>query len=66
VTPLFLTRRVALGLKTWEEARARGYEGTVAKDPESQYVPGRTLRWIKVKQKDYRVKERGFNGPERT
>jgi ATP-dependent DNA ligase len=53
-------------LKTWEEARARGYEGVVAKDPESQDVPGRTLRWIKVKQKDYRVKERGFNGPERT
>jgi bifunctional non-homologous end joining protein LigD len=39
------------GLKAWEEARTRGYEGIVAKDPESKYVPGRTLRWIKVKQK---------------
>jgi len=39
---------------------ARGYEGIVAKDPESRYVPGRTLKWLKVKQKDYRKKERGF------
>jgi ATP-dependent DNA ligase len=37
-----------------------GYEGIVAKDPESKYVPGRTLRWIKVKQKDYRKEARGF------
>jgi ATP-dependent DNA ligase len=38
----------------------RGYEGIVAKDPESPYVPGRTLRWLKVKQKEYRKGERGF------
>ena len=24
----------------------------MAKDPESPYVPGRTLTWLKVKQKD--------------
>jgi bifunctional non-homologous end joining protein LigD len=48
------------GLKAWEEALARGLEGIVAKDPESKYVPGRTLRWIKVKQKDYRKEARGF------
>lgn len=36
----------------------------VAKDPESPYVAGRTLKWLKVKQKEYRVKERGFYDPE--
>jgi len=39
---------------------ARGYEGIVGKDPESRYVPGRTLKWLKVKQKDYRKEARGF------
>ena len=48
------------GLKAWEEAVARGYEGLVARDPESRYVPGRTLKWLKVKQKDYRKEARGF------
>jgi ATP-dependent DNA ligase len=32
----------------------------VAKDPESRYIPGRSLSWLKVKQKDYRKEERGF------
>ena len=27
-----------------------GYEGLVAKDPQSPYVGGRTLKWLKVKQ----------------
>jgi len=62
----FPARRLANdGFKAWQEAMARGYEGIVAKDPESRYVPGRTLHWLKVKQKDYRVKERGFYDPER-
>ena len=47
------------GLKAWQEVRERGYEGMVAKDPASPYVGGRTLKWIKVKQRDYRVEERG-------
>jgi ATP-dependent DNA ligase len=47
------------GLK-WAQALHRGYEGIVAKDPQSPYVPGRTLRWLKVKQKDYRKEARGF------
>lgn len=34
-------------------------EGIVAKDRESRYVPGRTLKWFKVKQKDYRKEARG-------
>ena len=48
------------GLMAWSEALQRGYEGIVAKDPESRDVPGRTLKWLKVKQKDYRKEERGF------
>jgi len=48
------------GLKAWNEALERGLEGIVAKDPESHYVPGRTLSWLKVKQKDYRKEARGF------
>ena len=48
------------GLKAWTQAVHRGYEGMVGKDPESPYVPGRTLKWLKVKVKDYRKEERGF------
>jgi bifunctional non-homologous end joining protein LigD len=60
---IFPARRLADdGLKAWQEAIARGYEGIVAKDPESRYVPGRTLKWLKVKQKDY---QRGFYDPGR-
>jgi hypothetical protein len=57
--------RATKDLKAWQEAMARGYEGIVAKDPESRYVPGRTLKWLKIKQKDYRVEERGFYDPGR-
>ena len=46
------------GLLAWQEVLRAGYEGMVAQDPESPYVPGRTLKWLKVKQPDYRV-ERG-------
>ena len=58
---IFPVRRLSRnGLRAWEEAVTRGFEGMVAKDPESRYVPGRTLKWLKVKQKDYRKEERGF------
>jgi bifunctional non-homologous end joining protein LigD len=49
------------GLAAWTEVLHRGWEGMVAKDSEALYVAGRTLKWIKVKQKDYRVEERGWN-----
>jgi bifunctional non-homologous end joining protein LigD len=52
------------GLKAWQEVLERGYEGLVAKDPESPYVEGRTLAWRKVKQPKYREEERGFYKPE--
>jgi ATP-dependent DNA ligase len=35
----------------------------VAKDPDSPYVPGRTLEWLKIKVPEYRVVERGFYKP---
>jgi ATP-dependent DNA ligase len=49
------------GLEGWQEVLERGYEGLVMKDPESAYVAGRSLKWIKVKQRDYRVGERGWD-----
>jgi len=48
------------GLKAWLEVLEHGYEGLVAKDPTAPYVGGRTSRWLKVKQRDYRVGERGW------
>lgn len=48
------------GLEAWEQVIAQGYEGLVAKDPASKYVAGRTLQWLKVKQPQYRVGERGW------
>ena len=55
------TRRLSPnGLAAWTEVLHCGYEGMVAKDPESPYVAGRTLKWLKVKVRNYRVKERGW------
>ena len=42
----------------WRVVASRGF---VAKDPTAPYVSGRTRRWLKVKQRDYRVEERGFH-----
>jgi len=57
------------GLKAWQQVLEHGYEGLVAKDPASPYVGGRTLKWLKVKQADYRIAERGWStdseGPRR-
>jgi len=49
------------GFAAWAEVLHRGYEGMVAKDPEAPYVGGRSLKWLKVKQRDYRVEERGWD-----
>ena len=48
------------GLKAWQQVVEHGYEGLVAKDPASSYIGGRSLKWLKVKQRDYRVGERGW------
>jgi len=51
--PVLLARRLAAdGLEAWEEVKAHGWEGLVAKDSASLYEPGvRTRSWIKVKHK---------------
>jgi bifunctional non-homologous end joining protein LigD len=51
------------GLKAWQEVLEHGYEGMVAKDPESRYVGGRSLKWLKVTLPQYREVERGFYKP---
>jgi ATP-dependent DNA ligase len=38
----------------------RGYEGHVAKEEASVYEGGATRRWVKVKHKDWTVKEDGW------
>ena len=48
------------GLKAWQQVIEHGYEGLVAKDPQSPYVGGRTLKWLKVKVPQYREVERGW------
>jgi bifunctional non-homologous end joining protein LigD len=48
------------GFAAWAEVLHRGWEDYVGKDPESPYVAGRTLKWLKVKQREYRRLERGF------
>jgi bifunctional non-homologous end joining protein LigD len=52
------------GLKAWSEVEQRGYEGYVAKDESSPYTAGQTLSWLKVKQAEYRVIERGWYNTE--
>jgi bifunctional non-homologous end joining protein LigD len=47
------------GLTAWEEVIRAGWEGLVAKDPQAPYVGGRTLKWLKVKHREYRVEGRG-------
>lgn len=51
--PLLVARRLAPdGLEAWEEVKEHGWEGLIAKDPDSIYEPGaRTRSWIKVKYK---------------
>ena len=47
---LFASHRLnSSGLQAFQEAKASGYEGVVAKDLESPYIEGRTRRWLKFK-----------------
>lgn len=64
---LLPVRRLAdEGLRAWAQVFEHGWEGLVAKDPESPHLGGRSLRWLKVKQRDYRVVERGWHDAERS
>jgi len=41
----------AEGTRFFKEATSRGFEGVIAKEAQSQYVPGlRTENWVKIKQ----------------
>ena len=61
-TLIFSARRLAAnGLEAWAQVVERGYEGLVGKDDASPYRGGRTLSWLKVRQRDYRVEERGWS-----
>ena len=56
------TRRLpANGLEAGDEVLRGNYEGMVARDPASAYTPGRTLSWLKVKQRGYRQEAGGFH-----
>ncbi len=47
---LLLSRRLAdHGLKAFQIAKRRGYEGLVAKDSAAAYTSGRSRNWLKVK-----------------
>jgi bifunctional non-homologous end joining protein LigD len=47
---LFASRRLpGTGLKAFELATKKGWEGLVAKNPEAPYVEGRSTQWLKVK-----------------
>jgi bifunctional non-homologous end joining protein LigD len=49
-TRLFASRRLAdNGLKAFEAARKKGFEGMVAKNPAAPYREGRSTEWLKVK-----------------
>jgi bifunctional non-homologous end joining protein LigD len=53
------------GLVAFKEAKARGYEGIVAKDESSPYIEGRTRKWMKFKvhQEDEFIIA-GYTAPE--
>ena len=53
-TLFFSARLAANGLKAYEIAKRKGFEGVVAKDESSPYVEGRSMKWLKfkVKQED--------------
>jgi len=49
---LFSSRRLeSNGLKTYETAKRKGWEGVVGKDSSAPYVEGRSTKWLKVKIK---------------
>jgi ATP-dependent DNA ligase len=55
---VFAVRRLAAdGAEAWKHVVERGCEGYVAKDEASAYEGGPTRRWLKVKQKDWTVRD---------
>jgi len=65
---LFASRRLAAnGLKAYAQAKRKGYEGLIGKDPASPYVEARTTRWLKVKViEEEELVIGGYTAPEGT
>ncbi len=58
------TRLDADGIKAFEIAKKKGYEGLIAKDLSSKYVSGRSPAWLKVKvRKEDEFVIGGFTAP---
>ena len=56
---IFPVRLAPDGLEAaWQQVVERGYDGYVAKDEASVYEGGPTRRWLKVKQRTGRSRER--------
>jgi ATP-dependent DNA ligase len=49
------------GLKAWRQVVEHGWEGLVAKDLHAPSTSGRSLKWLKLKQRDHRMRERGWD-----
>jgi bifunctional non-homologous end joining protein LigD len=62
---LILSARLnANGINAFEIAKKRGFEGLIAKDLASKYVPGRSASWLKVKvRKEDEFVIGGFTAP---
>lgn len=58
------TRLDADGIKAFEIAKTKGFEGLIAKDLSSKYVSGRSPAWLKVKvRKEDEFVIGGFTAP---
>jgi hypothetical protein len=59
VKQFFVGQRVCDEHEGHDHAGGLGVEGHGG-DPAAPYVGGRSLKWLKVKVRNYRVKERGW------
>lgn len=66
VKGLMLSRRLAEnGLKAFQTAKKKGYEGLVAKDLSSPYIEARSSKWLKVKvHQEEEMVIGGYTAPE--
>jgi len=65
---VFLSRQLSEdGIRAYDEAKRKGYEGLVAKDLASPYVEERSSKWLKVKvHQEQEFVIAGYTAPEGT
>jgi len=65
---IFVSRQLSKdGIRAYEEAKKKGYEGLVAKDLASTYVEQRSSKWLKVKvHQEEEFVIAGYTAPEGT